>query len=783
MASGGSKGKRRKGGRGGGAPPAAAKKPAGSGSRRLLLLGGGFLAIVVVLSAWLWFGSASTTFRGNTSAYNVLLVTMDTTRADRLGCYGYSGVRTPIIDGVADRGVLFENAYTPAVMTLPAHASIMSGEIPPVHGVRINGSALLKPEVETLAEMLKAAGLKTGAAVSAVVLDSMFGLDQGFDSYDDNLPESGPHDVYFAQRPASAVTDAALAWLNTARAGRWFFWAHYFDPHSPWNAPSPFSEQYGQHSYEGEIAYMDSEIGRLLAGIDEMGVRDRTIVILVGDHGEGLRDHGEMSHGVFIYNETARVPLIISVPGFVNGPRRVPGVVRTTDILPTILDLLRLPGRPNLQGVSLWPLLSGAKDDMNLAAYSESAGSALMYGWSPLAALREGSWKYIQGTKPELYNMKEDPGERNNLIATDSAEAGKLREELRGMLTSLTPVKGDGSVSLSPDQEAKLRSLGYTGGTEGKFRAELESDPAAIMAGASYGLVDPKDKVDALEMINKISSAYGSGDFRTAAGLAREYLAGEPDNTSVRQFLADSYRGLGMYDEALSEYRTILGVSPDDVDVLLNVGWVLSKQGDAQQAMATYEKVLKIHPKHIFALSSLGNLHFLQGDLPGAAKYYRQVLLEKPNHWKTIVAMAEIFQRQGMSHEAKVFLQRAIEIKPKDLDSYLSLGWLQFTDKEYDDALKTLDTAEKNFPTTPEIDISRGDVLVALNRIDEAETSYQKGLREAPRAAQGYHGLARVAEARGRKDEAVKYLQQALEMNPDDKAARQDLARLGSGGS
>lgn len=753
-----------------------------SGSSRLLLLGGAFAALMALVLGWLWLGSGGATFRGNTSSFNVLLVTMDTTRADHIGCYGSDRVRTPIIDGLADRGVLFENAYTPAVMTLPSHTSIMSGQIPPAHGVRMNGSALVRPEVETLAEILRAAGYRTGAVVSAVVLDSMFGLDQGFEFYDDNLPESGPHDVFFAQRPAGAVTDAALSWLKGARAGRWFFWAHYFDPHTPFKPPSPFREQYGSKGYEGEIAYMDSEIGRLLSGIEELGAADRTIVIVVGDHGEGLRDHGEMSHGVFIYDETSRVPMIAVVPGFVEGPRRVPGIVRTVDVMPTILDLLRLPARPAVAGVSLWPLMSGASEELGLEAYIESSASALMYGWSPLAALRAGPWKYIHAPTPELYNLESDPGERTNLVVSERGTADRLREELRGMLGEVVRIEGDGSVALSPEQEARLRSLGYTGGAGGEFRDSLEKDPAAIMAGSSFGLPDPKERVAALDRINRISTAYGSGDFRSAAGLAQEFLAGEPDNVSVRQFLADSYRGLQMFDEALSEYRSILSESPDNVDVLLNIGWCLSRQGDIERARATYERALTIHPGHVFALSSLANILYAEGDFPQAVKYYRELLMDRPTHWKSIVAMARIFQQQGKSHEAKVFFQRAVEVNPRDLDSWLALGWMRFAGGELEDAMVTLDAAGEAFPEAPEIFISRGDVLFGLGRLEEAERSYKEGLKRAPHAVQAYHGLGRIEASRGNLPEARRLLEEALRLKPGYRAARDELARLNAGG-
>ncbi len=750
---------------------------------RLAALGVVIVGLILVILLYLRWGGEAGTFRGDTSSFNVLLLTLDTTRADRLGCYGFDGVRTPFIDGLARKGVLFENAYSPAVMTLPSHASIMSGLLPPEHGVRINASAQLRPEVETLAEVLRAAGYRTGAVVAAAVLDSVFGLAQGFEHYDENLPASGPHDAFFAQRAAGEVTDAALSWLQEIRDDRWLLWVHYYDPHAPLTPPSPFREQYGPRSYEGEIAYMDAEIGRLLAGVEGMGASGRTIVILVGDHGEGLGDHGEMSHGVFLYDETARVPLVITVPGFIDGPRRVAAVVRTTDIMPTVLDLLRLPARTQLARRSLWPLMTGRADDPELEAYLESSASALEYGWSPLAALRSGPWKYIHGPKPELYDMDTDPSERNNLIETEPATAGRLREQLRALLHGVVPVASHQEAAISPEEEARLRSLGYTGGTNGEFRSVLEGDPVAIMAGASFGLVDPKDKVRSMEMTNRILMTYGTGELQATVELARNFLAEEPKSSAVRQILADAYRGLKRYDEALSEYRTILSENPQDVRMLVDSGRVLAEKGDVPGAKTAYERALSVHPNHTPALSSLGDIYYAEGDFERAEQYYRQILQDRPAHWNSLVAVATILRERGDNHSAKEFFRRAIEVRPDDLDSYLELAWVQFIDGERDASLATLATAAGRFPDEPRIHLSRGDVLFAMGRLEEAERSYRSSLRLAPQAVEGHLGLGRIAARRGSMGEARRLFEQALAINPSHGPALEELHKLDAGES
>jgi len=754
----------------------------------LAVLGLGLAGIFLLLVVYLWWGGGSGAFRGNTSSYNVLLVTLDTTRADHLAGYAAKGVRTPAIDGLANRGVLFENAYTPAVMTLPSHASILTGLLPPVHGVRDNATYMLRPEVETMTEALRAAGYRTGAAVGAVVLDSMFGLDQGFELYDDNLPESGSHDAFFARRDATMVTDAALSWLSTVKGSRWFLWAHYFDAHAPYRPPRPFSQQY-QNPYDAEIAYMDSEIGRLLAGIRDEGSAERTIVVLVADHGEGFRDHGEMSHGVFLYDETARVPLVISVPGYTEEARRVRAVVRTTDIMPTVLDLLRLPPRAAVQGKSLWPLMSGKTETMDLDAYSESTTAALSYGWSPMASLRSGKWKLIYAPHPELYDMDADPGERRNLAEQNGAVVEEIKGKLQGLLASLTPSAGPaapgGEIQLDADEEAKMRSLGYVGGSGGEeeasLRARLAKSPDAILGGPELGLADPKDQIPLLDSINRVAMAYGRGEFRSVISLAGEFLAVFPENDHVRQYEADSYRGLGEYDKALDLYRQILSRDPGNLDALLNSGWSLMGLERLDEARDVFEKALEIHPGHVFALSSLGDIAFVEGDYAEAAKYYREILLNRPNHLKSVLAMAKIFEQRGLRKEAKISYRRATELAPRNIDAWLALGFLQFSEKDFDGALETLASAGKVDPNMPELNLYRGDILLAQGKLDQAEAEYQQGIRKAPQFPQGYHGLGLVAAQRGDSEKAREYFLQALQKNPSFTPSREQLRKLGGG--
>lgn len=759
------------------------KSKSGTG-RRLLILAGAFAGLLALILLYLVWGTGSRSFRGNTSDYNVLLITVDTTRADSLGSYGNGAAQTPAMDRLARTGVLFESAYTPAVMTLPSHASILTGLLPPAHEVRDNGNFRLRPEIETLAEVLRAAGYRTGAAVGAVVLDSMFGLDQGFEFYDDNLPESGAHDTFFAQRPAAAVTDAALAWLGGLETGRWFLWAHYFDPHSPFQPPRPYRALFPNRPYDGEIAYMDAEIGRLLQGLEPLGARDRTIVVLVADHGEGMGDHGEQAHGVFLYDETTRVPMILNVPGFVEGPVRIGPVVRTTDIMPTLLDLLRLPARPAIDGVSLWPLMSGQVEDPGLEAYMESTTAMLTYGWSPMAAIRAGSWKYVQAPRPELYDLAADPRERSNLHQTEGVKAEELRGALERILAGLGPGGGGEDLpGLSPQEQSRLQSLGYAAGGSVSAREMLGRNPAAILGDPGSGLPDPKDRLALLEGINLVYQAYGAGQFEQAIGLARRVLAVNPGNDHMRQYIADSFRQMRRWEEAMNEYETIISRDPANVNAILNIGWVLMNMNDLAGARTAFERALAIHPGHVYAVSSLGDIHFIEGNYGEAASRYREILLERPAHLKSILGLAKIFEQQGMTREAKVSYRRAAELAPRDVDSRLALAWLHFADRELEEALQVLEELSSARPEIPETYLYRGDVYLAMDRLEEAETQYREGITRAPDAAQGYHGLGLVAKRTGRMDEARVWFERALGVNPSYRASRAELESLrGAGG-
>jgi arylsulfatase A-like enzyme/Tfp pilus assembly protein PilF len=711
--------------------------------------------------------------------HNVLLITLDTTRADRLGSYGYGQGRTPAIDGIAAKGILFENAYTSSVMTLPSHASILTGLLPPAHAVRGNGTYRLRPGVRTVAEVLGEAGYRTGAFVSAAVLDSMFGLDQGFELYDDTTAEASLPGIISPERNAAAVTDAALAWLARTDDRPWFLWVHYFDPQYPLVPPEPYRSDFAARLYDGEIAYMDAAIGRLLGALEGTRGGERTITIVVGDHGEGLDDHGEFSHGVFLYDETARVPFIIGGPGLSPGPQRVKDVVRTIDVAPTLLDLLDLRAGTPMDGVSLRPVLKGGEPAEPLAAYSEAIMPATMFGWSPLAALRTGKWKYVHAPRPELYDLQSDPGETRNLIDEHRPVADRLRGDLEGILRDAAKdIPKPDRVSMDAEQIAKLRSLGYVAGGDPSFRQALDSDPLVVLAGASRSLADPKDRVDRLGKMLTVRQFVIKGELEKAVDLARRLVEMNPDNSFIRMILATAYRHQGRLDLAIAQYRAITSRQPENADAWIGAGWVLLRMEDLEGAKAAYTRALAINPRHIDAISSLGSLYLVEGDFEQSEQRFRQVLERRPNHITTLLTLAKIAETQGRGRDAKGYYQRVIGLDRSKLNTFLSLAFLEFQEGNHERALEILDDAGSHHPERAEISVARGDIYMNLGKLTEAGEEFEAATARAPQAPQGYHGLGLLAARRGDFQQARRFFQQALRADPGFTRARAELERL-----
>jgi arylsulfatase A-like enzyme len=447
---------------------------------RHAVLGAIAFALAVLVRAWA------------VPAYNVVVITLDTTRADRLSPYGFMNVTLPHLERLAREGVVFDQATTVAPLTLPAHTSLFTGLLPPRHGVRDNADPPLAEAATTLEEMLHARGFRTGAFVGSIVLDPDRGLKQGFEHYSgvEKTDRIGPEG---RQRRADDVVGDALDWLDGVGASPFFLWAHLYDAHRPYDPPEPFSSTYAHNPYVGEIAYADSQIGVLLAGLERRRLLDRTIIVIAGDHGESLEERGERDHGIFIYENVLRVPLIIRAPGI--APRRVDDVVRLTDIMPTILDLLNVRPAGGIDGVSLTELMYGLARDLDLEAYAESVYPERL-GMSGLRSLRVGRYKLIDAPRPELFDLQRDPFEETN-IYEDRRDLGATMQARAASLAAA----GDASAArhdraTSPnDVRERLAALGYA-----------VADRPRRPTGQDR-LPDPKDRVLLLNPDNRVNGS------------------------------------------------------------------------------------------------------------------------------------------------------------------------------------------------------------------------------------------------------------------------------------
>lgn len=642
---------------------------------------------------------------------NVLLVTIDTLRADHLGAYGYDRIETPRIDGLAKRGALFRQAFSVVPLTLPSHASIMTGQWPPTHGARNNGQRLPAGPA-TLAEILKGRGYRTGAFVGAFPLDSRFGLDRGFEAYDDRYgSRNAQRDLTFVERRADDVNEAALPWITARRGERFFAWVHYFDPHAPYEPPPPYGAGYRGREYDGEIAYVDAALGRLIAGLEKSGLLDNTLIVLTADHGESLGEHGEATHGIFIYDSALHVPLVIVHPRIVPAGRTIGAPVALSDIAPTVLELLRIPVPAAMQGLSLVPLLRGGiaapdKRFTGRAIYQESLSGWLDRRWAPLRAVRTAEWKYIDAPQAELYDLASDPKETKNVLADRPEEARRLSADL-GRLQATMPAGKASETPMSEETRRKLRSLGYVGGgsgpepakppdpkammgldalfndavlaseagrldeAEAQFQAALDKDPGFVQAYeyAAYNFYKMSRLDAAIGLLRKALSL----DFRTAPLLARLGL-----------YLQES----GRIEESVAVLEEAAELGPDDAEVRNDLGVALFKSGRADRAAEEFQKAIGLDPSNAMAYNNLGNVRLALQAFEDAGAAFEKAVSFDPRLASAYNGWGAVAYRRGDVGEAVARWERAIGLDPKQPDALYNLGRAYLRQDRKKDALR-----------------------------------------------------------------------------------------------
>ena len=581
---------------------------------------------------------------------NILLVTLDTTRADHLGAYGRVAARTPTLDALASSGVLFEHAVTPAPTTLPAHVSVMTARNPMAHGVRNNGLPL-GDGVPTLAAALHDAGYRTGAFVSAFVLDKRFGLARGFDVYDDGLDSPTGRATDAVERRGDRTVGAAAAWLATT-SRPFFLWVHLYDPHDPYQAPAPFAEAFAQSPYDGEIAFVDSAVGTLLGSLDTHGMAANTIVAVVGDHGESLGEHGEATHGMFVYDAAMRVPLLLKWPTSLPSGTRVAPLVRTIDLAPTLLELAGRPPLPGAAGTSLMPLVRGTVTaHVPAIAYGETYFPQLFMNWAPLRSIREGSWKFIEAPELELYDLASDSAEATNLAAREPDRVGRMRRALH----ALAAAEERAQDSAGPDRETmrKLAALGYVGGGATTAVADPLTRP------------DPKAMIGVFNQLRTANTALDAGNVDEAARIARAALASDRTNAFAMLILGKAERARGRYREAAVQFRGYLMQVPLSADAHHWLAICHLQLGDLESALAEVETALAIDHEFAEARTLRGDLLAATGRVEEGLHDLRAAVNLDPDRPAAHIALGRTLMRTGDAGEAAAQFRYAIELADK----------------------------------------------------------------------------------------------------------------------
>jgi choline-sulfatase len=685
------------------------------GSRRSLALLGLFVLVAVAAGAWAMIrrGWAAP----SPADGPIVLISIDTLRADHLPAYGYTRVRTPNIDAFAAESTLFEQAYSHSPQTLPAHTSILSGQLPFAHGVRDNIGFTVKADQWFVQRALHERGWPTGGFVSAYVLRSATGINQGFDTFDSDLPAASPElSIGQVQRDGSQTLAAAEKWVGRQASKPFFLFVHFYEPHKPYAPPARFA-QYGP--YDGEIAYADELVGRLIDRLRAASVYDRSTIVLLADHGEGLGDHGEQEHGMFLYRETTHVPLMVKLPGRHPG-RRVSVPVQHIDIVPTILDLVGMPARPELRGRSLRPLLDGTGTLPDTGIYSEALYSRYHFGWSELYALSDARYRLIRAPRDELFDLQRDPGETTS-IASERPQVKQAMRTALETLISRTSIAAPSAVS--DDDRQRLAALGYVG-----------SGNAESLSLPGDRLSDPKDKVPVLEKYRRASDLAGGLKYADATVLYRELVADDPEMTDVWLQLAQVLVRQGLTEDAVHAYQEVIKRNPKDAGSLLGAGSGLLRLGRTEEARKHAELALSVAPAAAHEL--LAKVALANRDRPAAMR------------------------------EAKA----AQEADPKlPMPLYVE-GLLAYNEGRYADALGPLMQARQQLQGRTlqmnELNYYIGDALARLERYPEAEPYLLEEIKVFPHNTRARAGLAMLYRAMGRKADSERVIDELLRVAP-----------------
>jgi arylsulfatase A-like enzyme/Tfp pilus assembly protein PilF len=695
---------------------------------------------------------------------NVILVTIDTIRADHLGCYGSETVATPNLDRLAAEGARFTNAATTVPFTLPAHSSIMTGTYPPFHGVRENVGYFLDEDIPTIAELLAEDGYSTTAFVSAFVLDARWGIARGFDNYFDDFDVASARQINMAsvQRDGRETVDETIRWLDQRPPGPFFLWLHLFDPHEPYTPPEPYLSRYA-HPYEGEIAYTDHLIGEFRTVLEERGLLASSLLVVTGDHGEGLGDHGEGYHGYFVYDSTVHVPLIIRAPFADLAGQVVTDPVSHVDLQPTILAAVGLGPPEGAHGASLVPSLLGMGGIQNRAVYTESYYPLFHYGWAPLRSIRTTRHKYIDVPRPELFDFIDDRREELNLFDERPGLAEDLEQRLDALRETLE--REEEGVAREPDLDEatlqQLQALGYVAG-KGEVSAEEEHDVERA---------DPKDKIRIHQRITAAQSLISRGDDEAAEQHLSEVLAQDSGMLDAHQMLGNIAVKRQDYDGAVDHFRNALELDSDHRASLFGLADSYRRLGQLDDALLGFRRLQALSPHDSKAIVAMSDIYVEQNQLPAALN-----LFEEAERLEEAPAMVhnkhgELLALLGRPHEAVEVFQRAIDSNSELPQPHYNLAVVYEELGQPDLAIDHYERAIEGAPTHFQAQFNLGRIYGRRGDLDRQQQLYEAAIESNPEFVRGYYFLAKLLMDRGGDLDRVEELaRQGLDRDPEYRA-------------
>ncbi|HKV60750.1 MAG TPA: sulfatase-like hydrolase/transferase [Candidatus Acidoferrum sp.] len=583
---------------------------------------------------------------------NVILITLDTVRADRMGFLGSKLGLTPHLDALASQGVVFERAYSQAPITPVSHATILTGTFPQYHGIRNFGDRL-PPSVPFLPEILHAQGYHTGAFVGSIILDPKngfaSGFERGFDVYDAGFhrQKTGERREASMQRRGEVTLGHVLEWVGQQKGGPFFLWFHLWDAHDPYNPPEPFRSRFPNAPYNGCIANLDATVGKLLDYLRSQGLYDNTVIAVAADHGESLSEHGELTHSIFLYDATIHVPLLLKLPGNRSASQRVNAAASLVDLAPTLLEALGQTPPPAMQGSSLLPLV-GNPHPGNRPSFATGDHSERSFGWSALVSLRLGNQLYVRAPKPELYDLASDPGEKINLYPVNRSTAVRLAIQLDNFLkrisTGAPQALQDG---LDEKSREKLSALGYV---------------ASAKTAPSTG-IDPKDRIDVANDMHDASLAIEEGKEATVIPLLLRVVAKDPQVQAAQYYLGIAYSRKGDFAKAIPPLHKAVELRPDAQMAQYELAICLYETGDLKTAAAHFEILVENRPDWSDARYSLASIQARTGRPEEAAKNLLAVLQGDPDHYRANLLLGRMLFLNGTFAEALPYLEKATAVQ------------------------------------------------------------------------------------------------------------------------